>query len=149
MRQYSFLLTTRRGADRCIIEWDTMDTDRVFKSSVLKGCYEDAKRPKTLQEVAERFDNTKLIGYIDSELLIALQELNQHLVPYGSCPQLYYELENTDDLWCLEFFPKNKHVRLLTYTFGHLLPIENEDEFASERRRIMATLPERTEWKSV
>lgn len=149
MGQYSWLIATRNNAERCMIDWQGMNTSKLFQSRVLQSSYEDKEQPKTLQEVAERFDNTKFMGYLNYAFISALIEFNKHLVSYGSFPRLYYEYEGTDEVWCLEFVPGTDVIHLLRYTFGHLLPTGDEYKYESDRRRVMASLPERSEWKSI
>lgn len=126
-----------------------MNTAILFKSYVLKECFLHKEKFPTLLDVAKQFDDTKFIGYFNSDLMNALSEFNKHLVPYGSFPRVYYDYEGNDELWCLEFIPGTYVFNLLLYNFGFLLPAGDETGYNSERNRIIATLPERPGWKQM
>lgn len=118
MGTHTFYLTSRNRADECMINWQAMDTDILFRSSVLKDSY---NKCLTLEEVAKKFDERKLFGYLDEELIGALLEFNQNLIPYMCQPRVYFSWEGGD--WCygLEFFPGTSKVNIMRYDYGHLL----------------------------
>ena len=149
MGQYSFFLTTRGGAESCAVDWGAIDTSVLFFSLVLKECYEDKENCKTLQHVAERFHETKFIGYIGQPMISALLELNKNLVPFGSSPRIYYDYEGADEVWCLEFTPKADFINLMIFNYGYLLPVGDEYGYGTARRRILSTIPEQQKWRNI
>jgi len=149
MGQYSFFLTTRGGAESCAVDWDAIDTSVLFYSLVLKECYEDKEKYPFLQQVAERFHETKFIGYIGQPMIAALLELNMNLVPCGSSPRIYYDYEGADEVWCVEFTPGADFINLLIFNYGYLLPVGDEYGYGTARRRIFLTIPEQPNWKRI
>jgi len=149
MGQYSFFLTTRGGAEDCVVDWDAIDKSVLFYSFVLKECYENKDNCKTLKQIAERFHETKFIGYIGQPMISALIELNRHLVPFGSLPRIYYDYEGADEVWCVEFTPGADFIHLLLFNYGHLLPAGDEYGYGTARRRIFLTIPELANWKRI
>jgi hypothetical protein len=149
MGQYSFFLTTRNNAESCLIDWDAMDTSVIFNSRVLEECFLEKEDYPTLQQVAERFHETKFIGYIGHQMISALLEFNENLVPCGSSPRIYYDYEGADEVWCLEFTPGADFINLLLFSYGHLLPSGDEYGYGTARRRILSTIPEQHNWKRI
>ena len=147
MGQYSFFLTTRNNAQECKVNWGAMNTSVLFNSDVLKECFLDKENYPTLQQVAERFNETKFVGYIGQKMIDALIELNKNLVPCGSSPRIYYNYEGADEVWCLEFTPRADFITLLTFNYGYLLPVGDEYGYGTARRRILLSIPEQPNWK--
>jgi hypothetical protein len=172
MGNYSWLVTTRNNAEGCKIDWDSMDTNLLFKDYHLQDEYKKDKneRCKTLAEMAEIWDDTKFCSYFDEPYIMALQEFCRHLKPCGSHPRLYYDYEGFDQLWCLEFVPGTDIINWAVYNFHkevkdaipypkeleecehYTKEIQDIEEEYSEkmeafRKSVMETLPERDGWK--
>jgi len=131
MGTYSFYFTSRNNAAGCKINWQAMDTDKIFKFWVLKKCYTVVSN---LEELAAELDETKLFGYHTEEVMEALAEFTKHLEPYGSFPRLYFEWEGGNNLVCYEFIPGfHFNVTMIDY--------EEDDE--------LCDLPEKQGWYSV
>jgi len=142
MGTYSWFVSTRNNAAGCVINWDAMNTDVLFKSYVLKKCY---KKTSNLQEVAEKFDESKFIGYMTDEFIAALFEFCSNLVPYDCFPRLYYTYEGDDNLWCLEFVPGTTAITIFTFNYAHLLSDTNEiRELATDS--VLAKLVTNGDW---
>jgi len=131
MGTYSFYLTSRNNAAGCKINWQAMNTERLFKFWPLKKSYTIVSN---LEELAEELNETKLFGYHTDELMEALTELAKGLEPYDCFPRLYFEWEGGEKLVCYEFIPGSHfNVMLLEYKDG--------DE--------LCDLPEKQGWYSV
>ena len=94
-----------------------MDTDKIFKSYVLEKCY---KKARTLEDVAEKFDESKFFGYMTPEFIEALIEFNIHLVPYACHPKIYYDFEGEDAVKGLEFIPGTDNLYILSLPYYNL-----------------------------
>ena len=131
MGTYSFYLTSRNNAAGCKINWQTMNTDKLFKFWPLKKSYNVVSN---LEELAEELNEIKLFGYHTEDLMEALNELAKGLEPYESFPRLYFEWEGGNNLVCYEFIPGSHfNVTMIDYEEG--------DE--------VCDLPERKGWYSV
>lgn len=86
-----------------------------------------SQQPKTLEEVAKEFDESKFIGYMTREFIAALKEFNNNLEPYGSYPRLYYTYEGDDQLWCFEFVPGTDIINILTTPYSETKDNLNPD----------------------
>lgn len=172
MGNYSWLTATRNQPENCEIGWNAMDTNLLYKEWLLEECHKETadKRPLNLDQMANRWHDTKFCGYWDQDYIVALQEFCKHLKPYGSHPRLYYDYEGFDQLWCLEFIPGTDIIHWAAYSYyedmkaGPEYPKELEecesytDEIAmieeeySERHNayresILKQLPDRDGWK--
>jgi len=118
MGTYSFFRSSR-DASTCKIDWDSVDTDILFKFRAFERCYE--KRCETLEEVGEELNETKLFGYMTLELKHAILELNRHLIPEdeNNVPTLYFEWEGGDIAYALEFYTGTELVNVLSYDYSH------------------------------
>ena len=146
MGNYSFLRAVRNNPDKCMIDWDHMQKDEITHYHLVEyvsSSNED--RPKTLQEMAERWNETKFIGYITPEYVQSLIEFCKGLIPYGCNPRLYYEHEGMEQIWCVEFVPGTGIVNLAVYDFAPVLaalptypkyPSELDTEWNSMRRSV-------------
>lgn len=141
MGNYSWLVGTRNSVETCKIDWQAMNTDILFKDPTLKRCY---KKSETLLDVAKEFDDTKFMGYLDTQCINALVEFNRHLIPYGSFPRIYYDYEGMNQVWALEFVPGQNYVNLLMFSYNTL--ITNESETREEYLHFMDSLPEKSGW---
>jgi hypothetical protein len=103
MGTYSFYEGTHNEPAKCIINWEAMNKETLSGFWRFGCCYE--KGLKTLQEVAEHLIESKLIGYMDEDLIQALVEFNRHLVPYGKNPSIFFSYEGDDYMYALEFIP--------------------------------------------
>jgi hypothetical protein len=92
-----------------MIDWSKADTSILYKYWSLQDIHEHIKST-TLEEVANVWDDTKLIGYLTDDHVEAICELCKCLIPYGEFPRLYYECEGCDILCCFEFHPGTKTV---------------------------------------
>lgn len=163
----------RNQPDLCEIDWDSMLTSKLYKSWLLEHCHQEGpeKQPRTLEQMANRWHDTKFCGYWDEGYIEALQEFCKHLKPYGSHPRLYYEYEGYDQLWCLEFIPGTGIVNWATYDYHKELKqiappypeelesyekytdaiAELEDEYWGKHREVREALqeklPDREGWK--
>jgi len=129
MGTYSFYLTTRNNAKDCKIDWNSINTDVLFRFSKLKHAYKIAN---TLQELAEMLHESKLFGYLTEDMKQALLELNYHLVPYGTYPRIYFDYEGSDVIHALEFIPGQNHMNIIGL---------NCDKKARENRESIPELP--------
>ena len=141
MGTYSWYITSRNNADTCKINWKSINTDILYKSTVLQSCYEEAHKYPTLQKVAERFDETKLMGYLTHDFIMALMELSNNLIPNGSFPRIYYEYEGSDTLWCLEFIPGKRVVHMQTCDY-------KISETHADKKKFLSELPENGVWET-
>ena len=135
MGTYSFYLTSRNKAKDCIVNWNAMDKNRIFKSYVLQNCYQNAR---TLEDVAIKFDESKFFGYMIPEFIEALIEFNKHLVPYGCHPKIYYDFEGEDAVKGLEFIPGTDNVYLLSLPYN--------DIYNFPTTEVLKTSPELDGW---
>lgn len=119
MGTYSFFRNSK-DASTCKIDWDSVETTNLFRSSALKRAYE--KRCKTLEDVGKELDETKLFGYLNWELIGAIVELNRNLVPEdeSDLPTLYFEWEGGDIAYALEFYTGTELVNTMSYDYSHL-----------------------------
>ena len=142
MGQYSWLIGTRNAAESCKINWAAMNKDVISKSRALLECYEDSM--PTLMEVAKRLDDTKLMGYLGSDLVNALVEFNKHLVPYGSVPRIDYDYEGMNQVWALEFIPGESYVHLLKISYNSMIAADSDR--SADYKKLMSRLPEAPGW---
>lgn len=172
MGNYSWLQELRNNPENCEIDWDSMDTNRLYKHWLLQECHMESpeKRPQNLDQMAKRWHNTKFCGYWDEHYVIALQEFCKHLKPYGSHPRLYYDYEGYDQLWCIEFIPGTEIVNWAVYNYhkdmddappypkaledcesytDEIAEIEEayNEEHNAFREEILSQLPDRDGWK--
>jgi hypothetical protein len=127
MGNYSWLRNMLNGADLCHIHWDKMDPTKIQGNYTLFYEYDthDVKdRAKTLAEMAERWDDTKLYGYLTNEHNIALKEFCRCLEPVNFFPRLYYEYEGWDRLVCFEFHPGTETILIAIFDFQEELKKE-------------------------
>jgi hypothetical protein len=120
MGTYSFFRNSKH-ASTCKINWDSINTERLFNFSALKLAYE--KRCETLEDVGVVMNETKLFSYMTWDLRDAILELNRHLVPEDGTelPTLYFEWEGGDVAYALEFFTGTEMVNVLKYDYSHLM----------------------------
>jgi hypothetical protein len=96
-----------------MIDWPAMDPNCLAGYSRLQWiCTETEaeKQPKNLALLAERLDESKLFGYFDHSMKLALMELSRCLIPYEvdgapGRPKLYFDIEFEEDIGMLEFVP--------------------------------------------
>ena len=136
MGTYSFYLTSRNKAKGCIINWDAMDKNKIFKSYVLQKSY---KTTVTLEDVANNFDESKFFGYMTPEFIDALIEFNLHLVPYGCHPKIYYDFEGEDAVKGLEFIPGTENIYILSLPYYNLHNVPTKE--------VMKSSPELDGWQ--
>jgi hypothetical protein len=119
MGTYSFFRSSK-NASTCKIDWDSVDTELLFRFSALQRAYE--KRCETLEDVGNEVNETKLFGYITWELKEAILELNRHLVPENDSdlPMIFFEWEGGDIAYALEFYTGTELVNVLSYDYSHL-----------------------------
>jgi len=120
MGTYSFFRNSKH-ASTCKIDWDSVDTETLFKFRPLERAYE--KRCETLENVGKEMDESKLFSYLSWEIKEAIIELNRHLVPADSShtPTLYFEWEGGDIAFALEFFTGTEMVNVLEYDYSHIM----------------------------
>jgi hypothetical protein len=148
MGTYSFYISSR-NTQGVTIDWDSMNTEILFESRVLKSCYKECK---TLDEVGMEFNESKLFGYLDSDLVAALYEFNGHLIysddshadPELQGPTLYYEWEGGNIAYALEFNPKSNVIYHHALDYDHLvrqtLPFDKYHE-------VIHSLPDLDDWE--
>lgn len=144
MGTYSFYIGSRGNAADYEIDWDSMDTDILFKSSVLNRCY---KKCKNLEDVGRELNESKLFGYFDYELICAIYELNAFLLPLelsDERPVLYFEWEGANIAYGLQFDHENDCVNQLTFDYNHLV---NESMTSDEIHDVIESLPEMEGWE--
>ena len=90
--------------EKCLIDWSKADTTKLYKLASLKRMHIE-NRPTTLKDVADCWNDTKFIGYLDKDNIDAIIEFCRCLIPYGQLPRLYYEYEDCDLIYCFEFNP--------------------------------------------
>lgn len=143
MGTYSFYIGSRGSAADYEIDWESMDTDILFKSSVLERCY---KKSKNLEEVGKEFNETKLFGYLDYDLIGAIYELNAYLLPLELTeqrPVLYYEWEGGNIAYGLQFDHENDCVNQLSFDYDHLV---NQRMTTDEIYKVIEGLPDLERW---
>ena len=120
MGTYSFFRNSKH-ASTCKIDWNSVDTEVLFKFRALERAYE--KRCETLEDVGKEMDESKLFSYLSWEIKEAIIELNRHLVPADNShtPTLYFEWEGGDIAMALEFFTGTELVNVLEYDYSHLM----------------------------
>ncbi len=128
MGTYSFYLTSRNKAKECVVNWNAMDKNKIFKSYVLERCYQKAR---TLEDIAIGFDESKFFGYMTQEFIDALIEFNLHLVPYGCHPKIYYDFEGEDAVKGLEFIPGTDNVYILSLPYYNLYNVPTKEVLKS------------------
>jgi len=141
MGHYSWFIGARNFAEQSKINWDAVDTEILFKNKVLERCY---KKSNTLFEVAKEFDDTKFMGYLDTECIEALVELNKNLIPNGCFPRVYYDYEGINQVWGLEFIPGEAYIHLLMFSYNDLIKTETNSK--EDYDKLMNTMPERYGW---
>ena len=104
MGNYSLLYTMLNSPEKCLIDWSKADTTKLYKLASLKRMHIE-NRPTTLKDVADCWNDTKFIGYLDKDNIDATIEFCRCLIPYGQLPRLYYEFEGCDTICCFEFHP--------------------------------------------
>jgi hypothetical protein len=118
---------------------------------------EASERPKTLDDMAYRWSDTKFCSYFDDAYINALQEFCLHLKPYGCTPRLYYDVSDYEQLWCIEFVPGTTTVRIGIYDYKKEGPQPPKtDEYAALQAfheaqcafkdTMMKIFPEREGW---
>jgi hypothetical protein len=119
MGTYSFFRNSKH-ASTCKIDWNSINTETLFKFSALKYAYE--KRCETLEDVGKYLNETKLFGYMTWDVIEAIVELNRHLLPKNGTdlPTLYFEWEGGDIAQALEFYTGTELVNILSYDYSHL-----------------------------
>jgi len=144
MGTYSFYIGSRGNAADYEIDWDSMDTETLFKSSMLECCYKDCKN---LEEVGQAFNATKLFGYFNYDLTMAIHELNDHLLPLELTeerPVLFYEWEGGNIAYGLQFDHENDCVNQLSFDYDHLV---NESMTSDEYGAVIKSLPDLDGWE--
>jgi hypothetical protein len=119
MGTYSFFRNSKH-ATTCKINWNSVNTETLFKFSPLKRAYD--KRCETLEDIGKELNETKLFGYMTSDVIDAILELNRHLVPENGTdlPTLYFEWEGGDIAQALEFYTGTELVNSMSYDYSHL-----------------------------
>jgi hypothetical protein len=144
MGTYSFYIGSRGNASNYEIDWESMDTDILFKSSVLERCY---KKSKNLEEVGKEFNESKLFGHFDYDLIGAIYELNAFLLPLELSdirPVLYYEWEGGNIAYGLQFDHENDSVNQLSFDYEYLV---SERLTSEEFDDVIKVLPDLDGWE--
>lgn len=144
MGTYSFYIGSRGSAADYEIDWESIDTDILFKSSVLERCY---KNSKNLEEVGKEFNESKLFGYLNYDLIGAIYELNAFLLPLELTeerPVLYYEWEGGNIAYGLQFDHENDCVNQLSFDYDHLV---NNRMPCDEYNKVIESLPDLEGWE--
>ena len=143
MGTYTFYLKTKNNAEEFLIDWNSMNTDIIFKFWPLKRCY---KNKFTLQEVAEEFNESKLFGYFTYDLKSALYEFNLNIIPNinNKNPISYYSWEGDNSAYALEFFPGTEKIHILRYDYNHLL---SKDWTWEEYHKVLNNVPDLDGWE--
>jgi hypothetical protein len=144
MGTYTFYIG-HRFTEGVIIDWDSMNTETLFKFRYFERCY---KNCTTLSEVGMEFNETKLFGYFTSDLIDAMYEFNSHLTltqhnPELQGPTLYYEWEGGNIAYALEFNPKSNIVYHHSFEYHDLV---NDRMSYDERYQVLQSLPELDRW---
>lgn len=121
MGNYSFLRAVRNNPEKCIIDWEHMQKDGMKHYHFVDYLSSNEDRPKTLQDMAERWNESKFFGYMNRELIESLIEFCKGLVPYGCNPRLFYEYEGMDQICCIEFVPGTGIVNIGVYDFNPIM----------------------------
>ena len=110
MGTYSFF---EASVGDCDVDWDAMDTAKVFKFRYFKHIYEDKRATaRTCAAVGALLQECKLFGYFTPDLISALNEFNRHLVPNGQSPMWIFSCEGADTTRAVRFHP-GKRVELI------------------------------------
>ena len=144
MGTYSFYIGSRGSAAEYEIDWESMDTDILFKFRPLQRCY---KKSKNLDEVGKAFNESKLFGYFDYDLIGAIYELNSCLLPNeltDERPVLYFEWEGANIAYGLQFDHENDFVNQLSFDYDHLI---NEKMSSEEIKKVIQRLPDLEGWE--
>lgn len=121
MDNISWLIATRNDPGSCKINWEGMDTEKLFHHWTLHYAYHVEpveKRPECLYEMARKWDNTKFCGYFTESFIEALQEFCKNLKPYGKNPRLFYRFLDMHQLWCIEFHPGTEKIQYAIYDYS-------------------------------
>lgn len=146
MGNNSFLRALRNNSNQCIIDWDHMRKDHLLHHRLQDyHSLPVSERPKTLEDMAHVWNETKFIGYLDENYVHSLKEFCKGLVPYGSNPRLYYEYEGCQQIWCLEFVPGIGIINIACYDYSSVLASlprcpEDSSEFWNEWHKIYCDL---------
>jgi hypothetical protein len=144
MGTYSFYIGSRGNAADYEIDWESIDTEILFKSSRLECCY---KNCKNLEEIGEAFNESKLFGYFNYDLIMAIHELNAFLVPLeltDERPVLYFEWEGANIAYGLQFDHENDCVNQLSFDYDHLV---NQRMTSEEYNQVIQGLPDLEGWE--
>jgi len=144
MGTYSFYIGSRGSAEDYEIDWESMDTNILFKSRVLERCY---KKSKNLEEVGKEFNESKLFGYFDYDMAMAIYEFNAFLLPLeltDDRPVLYYEWEGGNIAYGLQFDHENDCVNELSFDYDHLV---NQRMTSEEYHKVIEGLPDLEGWE--
>lgn len=119
MGNYSYLRRMLNNPAACHINWDIMDKI-VFSHWIFTSIFKENpdERPQTLEDMANKWHNTKFYGYLDHNYIADIKDFCRCLKPCGSFPRLYFEYEGFDLLVCLEFHPGTTNVLMSTCNFG-------------------------------
>jgi hypothetical protein len=152
MGTYSFYRNSKQ-ASNCKINWDSIDTETLFRFNRLQYCYEE--RCETLEDVGKLLNESKLFGYLNWDIREALIELNRHLVPADSShtPTLYFEWEGGDTAFALEFFTGTEMVNVLEYDYSDIMKDNQKlpsDEAFKLYKKVFDEIPymDINEWNS-
>jgi hypothetical protein len=144
MGNNSLYIGSRGNASNYEIDWESIDTELLFKSSRLEYCY---KNCKNLEEIGEAFNESKLFGYFDYDLIMAIHELNAFLLPLeltDERPVLYYEWEGGNIAYGLQFDHENDCVNQLSFDYEYLVSERmTSDEFSD----VIKVLPDLEGWE--
>ena len=124
MGNYSFLRALRNNPDQCFLDWDCLsqeDLEILKREWHFQSAYEH--RFPSLEEMADRWNETKFCGYLTQEYIDALKVFCKTLKPYGNHPRLFYEYEGMCQIWCFEFLPESHDVKIGIYDY---LPVLNQ-----------------------
>lgn len=144
MGNYSFLRAMRNNPKECIIDWDLMKKENLTHY-YFNDLPNNPARPKTLEDMAEYWNEKKFVGYLTKEYIESLVEFCKGLVPYGSNPRLFYEYEGMEQIWCVEFIPGTGIVNIGIYDYHHIMtalpkhptfPSELYDEWMSIQKSV-------------
>ena len=144
MGTYSFYISSKNSED-CKIDWDSMNTEVLFKFRPLERCY---KKCTTLNEVGLEFNQSKLFGYLDSDVIRALYEFNAHLVDKDydldlQGPTLYFEWEGGNIAYALEFIPNSNTIYHHSLDYDDLI---KNNMSSDEYYAVIESLPDLDRW---
>jgi hypothetical protein len=114
----SFLHAVRNNPNECVIDWDSMNPVNLLHHRIKdlrEGPVEN--RPKTLGEMAEVWNKTNFIGYLNKDYIESLKEFCKALIPYGCNPRLYYQYEGMYQITCVEFIPGTGIINISCFDF--------------------------------